>query len=87
MIAGDFDEIVAKFEKKDGNDNFCNLGFKDCIDRNGLIDMGYYGQPFTWVSSSSSLTPIRIRLDYVICNIRDKQTFHKAFVRHLPRIG
>lgn len=87
VVVGDFNQIICSSEKKRGGEHFSSTGFMDCINRNGVIDVGFYSQPFTWVNSSSSLNPIRILLDRAICNINYRNSFPEAFVMHLPRIG
>lgn len=47
IIAGDFNEITCISEKKEGNDSFTNTSFANCLEKNGLIDMGFIGEKFT----------------------------------------
>lgn len=70
VITGGFNEITNILEKKEGSNFFTKTGFIDFINRNGFMDMGFHGQPYTWISRSSSLNPIRIRLDRGICNTK-----------------
>lgn len=60
-LMGDFNEITNISEKSGGSYNFTNTGFDNCINRNGLIDMGYIGLIFTWISSSRCIFPTKVR--------------------------
>ncbi|KAL5832771.1 hypothetical protein ACOSQ3_016445 [Xanthoceras sorbifolium] len=50
LVAGDFNEIVSLSEKRGGRSNFSKSGFLEWINNNGLIDMGFIGQKFTWMA-------------------------------------
>lgn len=50
LVVGDFNCILNLNEKKGGGKIRLKkiLGFRDCIAKCGLIDLGYAGHPFTW---------------------------------------
>lgn len=75
------------FEKERGSDSFTNTGFANCLEENGLLDMGFVGGKFTWVSSMGNPTPIIIELDRGIYNSSWKYKFPESFITHLPRIN
>lgn len=87
VMAGDFNEILNLTEKKGGRPRFTDTGFNDCLYRNLLIDMGFVGQQFTWVNSTTNLNPIRSRLDRGVCNMNWQIQFPESQITHLPRIA
>ena len=50
MIAGDFNDILSNEEKWGGvvREERSFRVFKDFIDQNSFIDIGFEGQPWTW---------------------------------------
>lgn len=53
LIASDFNERIFIEEKSGGCDSFVNTGFRDWINDEGLIDLGFFGQKYTWVKNSN----------------------------------
>lgn len=68
MVVGDFKEIVSSMEKKGCSKRFVSLGFVYWIERNALLNLGLMGQEYTWTKGTSSLNPIKVRLDRALCN-------------------
>lgn len=85
IIVGDFNEIISPAEKSGRRSTFINTGVNDWIQNNGLIDLSYVGQRFTWVKAESSLNTTQVRLDKVLANIASGTKFSEAFVSHIPR--
>ncbi|KAK3198505.1 hypothetical protein Dsin_021920 [Dipteronia sinensis] len=50
LIAGDFNEIANTSKKRGGRASFSNSGFIDWIGRNNLVDLGFTGPKFTWMT-------------------------------------
>lgn len=84
-IAGDFNEVTAHDEKKGGKATFTSTGFDDWIHNNGFIDLGFQGQPFTWVKNGKDPFSLRQRLDRALSNQSWRLEFPEAVISHIPR--
>jgi hypothetical protein len=65
ILIGDFNAILSSAEKKGGR-NFGSPShnfFVDFVHSNGLVDLGYSGNPFTWNNNRQGLHNIKERLD------------------------
>ncbi|CAL9010471.1 unnamed protein product [Prunus brigantina] len=80
LIAGDFNELLTADEKFGGVLECKSKGFKNWVDDNEMIDLGYSGPKFTWNNKR-----VYARLDRAICNMRWRRLFPEANVQHLPR--
>ena len=61
--------------------------FKNCMDKCGLMDLGFQGPRFTWTNKSSVWNgPIQERLDQGLGNAEWKMLFPTAEIDHLPRV-
>ncbi|KAL5846682.1 hypothetical protein ACOSQ3_010206 [Xanthoceras sorbifolium] len=87
VVLGDFNEITHLAEKKGGRACFSDTGFRDWINANCLVDLGFVGQKFTWMTKRGVNDDIWCRLDRAVCSIDWRMMFPEGFVRHLPRIN
>ncbi|KAL5742374.1 hypothetical protein ACOSP7_029106 [Xanthoceras sorbifolium] len=87
VVLGDFNEITHLAEKKEGRACFSDTGFRDWINANCLVDLGFVGQKFTWMTKRGVNDDIWCRLDRAVCSIDWRMMFPEGFVRHLPRIN
>jgi len=70
LLAGDYNETISLEECNHGGPDMrrrCNR-FKQWIENNGLIDLGYSGPKFTWARGLSHDTQKEARLDRALCN-------------------
>lgn len=65
LIAGDFNELLTADEKFGGVLECKSKGFKNWVDDNEMIDLGYSGPKFTWNNKR-----VYARLDRAICNMQ-----------------
>ena len=56
----------------------------EIIDKNGLIDLQFSGNPFTWSNRREGLANIKERLDKAFENDRWRLIFPRAIVHNLP---
>ena len=56
----------------------------EVINNNGLIDIQFLGNPFTWSNKREGLANIKERLDWVFSNDNWRILFPRAVVRHIP---
>lgn len=68
LVAGDFNEITSSSEKCGGSVGYVKTGFKECVNSESLIDLGYSGSPFTWVKNPNMVRPLNLRLDIALVN-------------------
>ncbi|XP_009599028.1 uncharacterized protein [Nicotiana tomentosiformis] len=89
MVAGDFNSIVEPEEKKGSRIySMCkSLPFINCIVGSGLMDLGYYGNPFTWCNGWAPSKRIWARLDRALVNSKWLQKFYDTSVVLLVRTG
>lgn len=87
MVGGDFNVVASTNEKAGGNE--VNLGamyeFVECIELNGLIDVGYQGSKFTWHNKRDVDHSIWCRLDRVMMNQACMDLKYKWMVSHLNK--
>ncbi|KAK1554545.1 hypothetical protein Q3G72_013786 [Acer saccharum] len=86
VVMGDFNEIINSAEKKGGRGFFSNSGFADWINDNKLVDLGFIGQKYTWMTKRGISEDIWVRLDRALCSMEWRVGFGEGYVRHLPRI-
>lgn len=86
LCVGDFNAITSPDDKFNGRpyNNFSTNPFTDFINQFELIDLGFFGNSYTWSNHKQCLGLIKERLDR---NVACSQWFH-AFpsfsVNHLP---
>ncbi|CAN0913344.1 hypothetical protein LINGRAHAP2_LOCUS27863 [Linum grandiflorum] len=86
---GDFNALINDNEKwgrlpirAESREPFNNFLFN-----NGLIDLGYKGQRYTWNNFQQGDDNIKQLLDRAVSNIVWRTTFEKATLYHEPVIG
>lgn len=81
IVGGDFNEILLEAEKNGGSPcDFNSLySFRNCLDRNGLVDLGANGHHFTW-SNKRTEGFIEERLDRFVATQSWKSLFPSAYV-------
>ncbi|XP_071926179.1 uncharacterized protein [Coffea arabica] len=89
MITGDFNDITSNEEKWGGRkreeETFKDFG--NFIEQNGLIDIGFKGNPWTWSNHWSQEGEIKQRLDRALVSNDWSQSFDKATVKHIDNFG
>lgn len=70
LLLGDFNSVVSQTEKKGGRPvaSSSSGGLRQFITNNGLIDLGFNGNPFTWNNGRGGCANIRERLDRGLVN-------------------
>ena len=85
LLAGDFNETVSLKERNHGGPYMRRRydRFRQWIENNGLIDLGFSGPKFTWTRVVSRDTRKEARLDRALCNDAWHAKFLEGAVRHL----
>ncbi|GLT54477.1 hypothetical protein SLA2020_276710 [Shorea laevis] len=88
MVMGDLNAILSQADKVGGrvfvttsSDPFFNF-----VHSNGLVDLGFVGNPYTWSNKRQGLANIKERLDRSFANQEWIHLFPEAKVCHLPAI-
>ncbi|KAF8405522.1 hypothetical protein HHK36_010429 [Tetracentron sinense] len=86
---GDFNEVLFNFEKKGGIPKTpaqleVLSGF---VRAQGLLDLGFQGNPFSWTNKRVGRDNVRERLDRALCSVAWRLRFDSAMVSHLPMVG
>ncbi|XP_008231245.1 PREDICTED: uncharacterized protein LOC103330439 [Prunus mume] len=87
LVLGDFNDIASADEKCGGNLNHGGKSFVDWIDRNHLVDLGFFGAQFTWCNKRNVESIIWKRLDRGLCTINWRLLYPEAHLMHLPRVN
>ncbi|KAJ4838073.1 hypothetical protein Tsubulata_040834 [Turnera subulata] len=84
LVAGDFNAVLEGSERRNqiGHSGQANHLFVDCIQKTGLLDLGFFGCRYTWRGGSR-----KAKLDRFGCNSEWRLLFPEASVLYLPRIG
>nr|POE93748.1 hypothetical protein CFP56_30518 [Quercus suber] len=84
IVFGDFNEIAYSFEKSGGleRDGKQMANFRDCLDRCGLLDLGFAGQRFTWCNGRQGNQRTKLRLDRMVANDDWMRLYPEASVQH-----
>ncbi|XP_071901112.1 uncharacterized protein [Coffea arabica] len=85
IMAGDFNDIVSNEEKWGGTwrDEGSFKAFKNFINDNQLMDIGFEGHPWTWCNNWEGEGEIKQRLDRGLCSYPWLQVFDKVKCKHL----
>lgn len=62
------------------------VDFKDCLDRCGLVDLGFEGHKFTWSNKQAGVHNIQERLDRGLANSDWIARFPLVWVQHLQPV-
>ncbi|KAK3231896.1 hypothetical protein Dsin_003777 [Dipteronia sinensis] len=76
--------IILK--ERGGRTTFSNSGFANRIDHNNLVDLGFIGSKFTWMTKRGIGEAIWEWLDRAFCFMDWRLQYAEGFVRHLPRV-
>ena len=82
----DFNEVLSVNEKEGGGADRSsrqNANFRQCLDSNGLKDLGFSGSWFTWAVDRSNHGIILARLDRVVATTKWCGKFPRARLFHL----
>lgn len=84
MLAGDFNATLSTSKSKGSTNSGSRpcKNFQNWFHKHGFCDLHFTGPKFTWKRGS-----LYKRLDRAICNDIWFNTFNKARVFHLPRLG
>lgn len=85
-MVGDFNVILEQREKIGGRPftSGSQCLFRRFIDDAELLDMGYFGNPFTWNNQRAGNANIQERLDRGLSNTLWRLMFPQATIHHLP---
>ena len=85
LIAGDFNDIVSNEEKWGGNSRLESSfqDFKQFINGNHLLDIGFVGHPWTWSNNWEQGGDIKQRLDRGLCSYPWSQVYEKIHCTHI----
>lgn len=61
--------------------------FRGCILRNGLINEGFVGHPFTWCNNRKGRNRIWERVDRLMSNLEAQTQFPQINITHLPLLS
>ena len=86
MVLGDFNEILYSNEKLGGAVREAKqmADFRDCLNRCGLVDLGFIGQKYTWCNGRFGGERTKLRLDRAVANegwmlrFPDARVFHSS---------
>jgi hypothetical protein len=86
MLIGDFNAILSSAEKKGGRlfGSSSHSLFGNFVQENGLVDLGFSGNPFTWNNKRHGRYNIKERLDRGLSKHLWVLLFPNSLLSHLP---
>jgi len=86
LCIGDFNMILGQSEKSGGLPDACSSRdfFHDFLNVFGMIDLGFFGNPYTWSNHRDSCHQIKQRLDRGVASPSWFSLFPSFALRHLP---
>ena len=86
VVLGDFNEILYSNEKLGGAMREAKkiVDFRDCLNRCGLVDLGFIRQKYTWCNGRYGGERTKLRLDRAVANkdwmlrFPDARVFHSS---------
>ena len=89
LCIGDFNHVFSQANKKGGKSvaSSSSGGPNEVIEKNGLIDINFSGNPYTWSNRREGLANIKERLDRAFANDRWRLIFPRAAVLNLPSLS
>lgn len=84
VVISDFNEILFSDEKLDSAEREAKqmVAFRECLNRCGLVDLGFIGQKYTWCNGCFGGERTKIRLDMAVANEDWMLRFPDARVFH-----
>jgi len=88
LCIGDFNIIVDQSEKFGGRPFVCSSAdpFRLFINNNEMVDLGFFGNPFTWSNNRDGVHLFKERLDRVLASPQCIHLFPYFSIQHLPTI-
>ncbi|XP_027067676.1 uncharacterized protein [Coffea arabica] len=85
IIIGEFNDIVSNEEKWGGRnrDDRSFQDFRNLVDDNQLLDIGFEGKPWTWCNNWYGDGEVKERLDRGLCTLEWSQCFSEANCKHI----
>jgi hypothetical protein len=89
LCIGDFNMILNQIEKMDGLPNACSSQdfFRTFLNLFGMVDLGFFGNPFTWSNHREGISLIKQRLDRGIASTQWIYLFPFFSILHLPALS
>ena len=86
MVIGDFNEKLFSNEKLGGAERGAKqmMAFRECLNRCGLVDLGFIWQKYTWCNGHFGGDRTKLRLDRAVANedwmlrFSDARVFHSS---------
>jgi hypothetical protein len=71
LCIGDFNFVLDQLEKLGGCPvaSFSHYSFRNFIDRHGLVDIGFVGNPYTWFNKRKGFAIVKERLDRALASL------------------
>ena len=89
ILIGDFNDMIFEEEKLGGLpvNRTRIVAFRNCLDKCGLIDLGFHGPRFMWTNKSPVwLSTTKERLDRGLGNAEWTLHFLSTKIHHFPRV-
>lgn len=89
VFGGDLNIITDISERKGGSGRLSKecLLFRQWLEDNQLVDLGFIGSQFTWRRGTEAENHVSKRLDRVCMSPLGREQWPEASVKHLPRLS